>query len=114
MDSAPGNTPAAGIRVLYTTQRIRPMPVCSYLVFPDRNNALQVAERLAAIPGCEVTPAENRDLLLLVTETEDPEEERALRVRVHGVEGVLAMMLTFGELDGDRRSEATADEQGAQ
>jgi nitrate reductase NapAB chaperone NapD len=86
------------------------MPVCSYLVFPERDNAEAVAERLAILPGCEVIPAENRDLLLLVTDTEDADEERALRLRVHATEGVLAMMLTFGELDTDSLSTADGRE----
>jgi nitrate reductase NapAB chaperone NapD len=77
------------------------MSVCSYLVIPTAGTAEAVARRLAAIPGCDVTAAENRDVLVLVTETEGREEEKALRARVEGVEGVMAMVLTFGEIDPD-------------
>jgi nitrate reductase NapAB chaperone NapD len=78
------------------------MAVCSYLVIPDtRTPARALAGRLAGVPGCEVTPAENREVLVLVTETETAEEERALRARLEAVEGVAALVFTFGEIDPD-------------
>jgi nitrate reductase NapAB chaperone NapD len=77
------------------------MPVCSYLVIPAPGRSASVAGDLAAIPGCEVTRAENRDLLILVTDTESPDEEETLRDAVHGTDGIQALLLTFGELDPD-------------
>ncbi len=75
------------------------MAVCSYLVFPDEGAHTSVRNRLSAIPGCQVFPAENRDLLLLVTETEGTEEEESLRETIESTPGVRALVLTFGELD---------------
>jgi nitrate reductase NapAB chaperone NapD len=77
------------------------MSVCSYLVLANPGSARAVAERLAGIPRCDVIPAENRDVLVLVTETDDPEEERTLRDRLAAVEDVAALVLTFGEIDPD-------------
>jgi len=76
-----------------------PMPVCSYLVIPERGAAEQVAVRLRSLPGCDVAPAENRGLLLLVTDTPGPEEDNALRNRLEGMEGIHALILAFGEID---------------
>jgi nitrate reductase NapAB chaperone NapD len=89
------------------------MSVCSYLVIPAAGTAKAVARRLAAIPGCEVTPAENRDVLVLVTETEGRDEEKALRATVEGVEGVMALVLTFGEIDPDAAAPAAPALEGA-
>jgi nitrate reductase NapAB chaperone NapD len=83
------------------------MGVCSYLVFPEHGAAEAVAARLAAISGCEVTAAENREVLLLVTEADGPEREKALRSELEQVDGVLAMMLAFGELDPDAPASAS-------
>lgn len=77
------------------------MPIRSYLVFPDAGQTGAVADRLSALPGCDVVPAENREVLLLVTETEDAAAEEALRRRLESVDGVRAMVLAFGDVDPD-------------
>lgn len=73
------------------------MPILSYLVLPVAGATDQVARKLGAIPGCEVTRAENRDLLILVTETSGEEEERALQASVAELDGIHAISLTFGD-----------------
>lgn len=75
------------------------MPILSYLVLPVAGAADQVARRLAAIPGCEVARAENRDLLILVTETAGATEEQELQGALAELEGVRAVSLTFGDVD---------------
>lgn len=75
------------------------MAICSYLVIPEEGRAGSLAERLASLPGCDVVPARNRDLLLLVTDTDGPDEDEALRSRLEGMEGLQALVLTFGEID---------------
>jgi len=74
------------------------LPILSYLVLPVAGAAEQVARRLAAIRGCDVTRAENRDLLILVTETSGEDEERTLRASLEELEGVRAMSLTFADV----------------
>ena len=77
------------------------MPICSYLVIPEHGASQRVAGRLAALPGCDVVPAENRDVLVLVTDTPGFEEESALRREVEALDGIQALLLTFGEIDPD-------------
>ena len=77
------------------------MPICSYLVVPDEGVVADVSERLAGMPGCQVTRAENRDVLILVTDTPGLEEEHELRVKVEAMQGIQALLLTFGEIDPD-------------
>jgi nitrate reductase NapAB chaperone NapD len=77
------------------------MPICSYLVIPEEGSARELTRRLGALPGCDVTRAENRDVLLLVTDTPGPDEDRALRETVEGMEGIHALVLAFGEIDPD-------------
>lgn len=75
------------------------MPVCSYIVLP-RGDAIDAVEaRLRALPGCEVVRADNRDLLLLVTDTTDLEEEQRLAREVRALDGILDVVLAFGELE---------------
>jgi nitrate reductase NapAB chaperone NapD len=75
------------------------MAVCSYLVIPAEGATDAVMARLAALPGCETARAENREVILLVTDTEGPEQEEALRRQLESVEDILAMVFTFGEID---------------
>ncbi len=48
---------------------------------------------------CEVEPAENRDILLLVTDTDSPDEDQRLRVQIEGMNGIQTMVLCFGDID---------------
>ncbi|MDX1646202.1 MAG: hypothetical protein R3304_03565 [Longimicrobiales bacterium] len=75
------------------------MPICSYLVIPEPGAKERVRRRLSIVDGCEVVEAENRDILILVTETEGLEEEDALRGRVEGMAGIEALLFTFGQID---------------
>ena len=77
------------------------MPICSYLVISEPGASALVAERLTALPECDVVSAENRDVLILVTDTLGLEEESALRGRVEALDGIRALLLTFGEIDPD-------------
>ena len=77
------------------------MPVSSYLVAPDDGRRADVALALGRIPGCDVVPAENRDLLLLVTDTPDLSAEAELRASIEAIEGVRGLVMTFGEIDPD-------------
>jgi nitrate reductase NapAB chaperone NapD len=75
------------------------MAICSYLVIPRPGESDALCQHLGAIPGCEVTPAVNHDLLVLVTDTPDRDEENRLRERIERLDGIQALVLTFGEVD---------------
>lgn len=75
------------------------MAICSYLVIPEAGAIHAVARRLAALPGCEVVRAQNRDVLILITSTSDPNEDQALRESLDGLGDIRALVLTFGQLD---------------
>jgi nitrate reductase NapAB chaperone NapD len=75
------------------------MPVCSYLVIPEPGAKNQVRRRLERAEGCEVVEAENRDLLILLTDTPGLEEEALLRSTVEEIDGIEALLFTFGQID---------------
>jgi nitrate reductase NapAB chaperone NapD len=75
------------------------MPICSYLVIPEPGQADALRQRLVTLPGCEVLPAENRDLLVLVTETADRAADDGLRHRIEALDGIQALVLTFAEVE---------------
>jgi nitrate reductase NapAB chaperone NapD len=75
------------------------VPVCGYVVIPEDGSGRTLARKLAGFPGCDVARAENRELLLLVTDTPGAEEDRALRRRLEAMDGIRALVLAFGEID---------------
>lgn len=77
------------------------MAICSYLVLSADGAARTLKDRLAALPDCEEVQTASPDVLLLVTDTAGPDEERALRERVASLDGVRAMVLVFGEIAPD-------------
>ena len=55
------------------------VPVFSYLAYPEQGAKEQLLKDLAALDYCEVTPAENEEILILVTDTPDEEKEKELQ-----------------------------------
>ena len=76
------------------------MPVCSYLVVADGDPSA-VADRLGTIPGCDAIPAENRDVVIVVTDTTSTEQEARVRQQLEAAPGVQSLVMTFGEIDPD-------------
>lgn len=55
------------------------MPIFSYLAYPVRGAKAQLVKDLATLDFCETTPAQNREVLILVTDTPDEESEKKLQ-----------------------------------
>ena len=55
------------------------MPIKSYLAYPVRGRRDALAAALRALAGCEVIPAVNQEVLVLVTDTPDEAAEDALQ-----------------------------------
>jgi nitrate reductase NapAB chaperone NapD len=74
------------------------MAICSYLVIPEPGQAASVQARLESLPGCDVVPSLDHEILLLVTDTPDDAADRALRDRIEALDGLQSLVLTFGEV----------------
>ena len=72
------------------------MPIKSYLVHPKEGKKGTVAQALSALEQCNVVPAENEDVLVLVTETESKQEEAMLKEKLERVKNVKLMALVSG------------------
>jgi nitrate reductase NapAB chaperone NapD len=75
------------------------MPVFSYLAYPVRGAKEKLHNELAALDHCEVTPAENEDVLILVTDTPDEEKEKALQKKLKKLTSLESLGMTFGHTD---------------
>lgn len=77
------------------------MPVKSYLVIPVEGKKDQLKKEIEILPGCEVTPAENRSLLVVLTETDHEEADKALFQKLNALADLqmLTLVSAFSEHD---------------
>ena len=75
------------------------MPVFSYLAYPVDGEKEQLLRDLAALAYCDVVPAENREILILVLDTPDDAQERALQSRLKALKSLGSLSMTFGHED---------------
>jgi nitrate reductase NapAB chaperone NapD len=75
------------------------MPVFSYLAYPKRGAKEQLLKDLAALDYCEATPADNEEILILVTDTPDGDKEKALQKKLNKLNSLESLGMTFGHVD---------------
>jgi len=75
------------------------MPVFSYLAYPVRGAKEELLNDLSALDHCEVMPAENEEVLILVTDTPDEEKEKALQKNLRKLKSLQSLGMTFGHTD---------------
>ena len=72
------------------------MPVFSYLAYPSPGQKEGLVEDLTALDYCEVMPAENKEVLILVTDTPDENQEKALQEKLKKLKSLESLAMTFG------------------
>ena len=75
------------------------MPVFSYLAYPKTGAKDQLQNDLNALEHCEATPAENAEILILVTDTPDDETEKQLQTQLKKLNSLESLGMTFGHRD---------------
>jgi nitrate reductase NapAB chaperone NapD len=75
------------------------MPVFSYLAYPVRGEKDKLFNDLAALDHCEVMPADNEEVLILVTDTPDEKQEKALQKKLKELKSLQSLGMTFGHGD---------------
>ena len=69
------------------------MPIKSYLAIAHKGKKEVLQQTLNALPTCECTPAENKDVLVLITETETDAEDKILFKNINKLEDLLLLTL---------------------
>ncbi len=78
------------------------MPICSYLVSPVPDESKQLREELKQMKYCaELKKAENRELYVLVTETENFDEQLEMEEELEEMSSIDWLVQSFGELDSE-------------
>jgi len=75
------------------------MPVFSYLAYPKSGAKEALLNELAVLDGCEVRPAENEEILILLTDTPDEKSEKTLQKKLKELKSLESLGMTFGHTD---------------
>ncbi len=75
------------------------MPVFSYLAYPKQGAKQDLINDLKTLDHCEVTPADNQNILILITDTPDEETEKALQKKLKKLKSLESLGMTFGHVD---------------
>jgi nitrate reductase NapAB chaperone NapD len=75
------------------------VPVFSYLAYPVQGAKEELLNDLAALDNCEATPAENEEVLILVTDTPDEKTEKELQKKLKKLKTLKSLGMTFGHTD---------------
>ncbi|MFS4418066.1 hypothetical protein [Maribacter sp. 2307ULW6-5] len=72
------------------------MPIKSYLAHAHTGKKDALHQALSAMEGCEVVPAENQDVLALVTDTATEEEDGRLKASIEALDSLKLLALVSG------------------
>ncbi len=72
------------------------MPIKSYLVHPHEGKKEFLIQVLSQIEECEVLPAENREVMILVTETNSRQQEDILKEKLESIPSLKLLAMVSG------------------
>ena len=75
------------------------MPVFSYLAYPKQGAKQELFDDLTSLDYCEATPADNQNILILITDTPDEETEKDLQKKLKDLNSLESLGMTFGHVD---------------
>ncbi|MFB6346844.1 MAG: hypothetical protein ABEK50_14050 [bacterium] len=77
------------------------MPTCSYVIFAEEGKKGTLVDSLKQLPRTEVQPADEEDVVLLVSETDGMEEQKDFEDRLDDISSIKMLAQTFGEIVPD-------------
>ncbi|WNH10785.1 hypothetical protein [Thalassobellus suaedae] len=72
------------------------MSIKSYLAHPHDGKKTELIEALSSLSNCEVIPAENKDLLIVVTDTNDKLEDENLKEQIEAIDSLKLLAMVSG------------------
>lgn len=75
------------------------MPVLSYIAIPRAGAKDELLAVLKATQYCEAIPADNEDIVVLVTDTPDKQTDKKLYGQLKNLQSLESLSMTFGYND---------------
>lgn len=68
----------------------------SYIAQPHEGKKDELSKAISSLSNCEITPAQNKDVLVVVTETENKDEEKELLEKLEAIASMKLLTLVSG------------------
>ncbi len=75
------------------------MPIFSFIAYPENSLKNQLIKDLSLMQYCEVKPSDNKDVLILITDTPDEETNKNLINKIKNLSSLQSLSMTFGHTD---------------
>jgi nitrate reductase NapAB chaperone NapD len=72
------------------------MAIKSYLAHPHRGQKEKLINELSALKNCEIIPAENKDVIVLITDTESDFDDDILKQHIETFNSLKILALVSG------------------
>ncbi len=72
------------------------MAIKSYLVHPHLGQKETLQKELSSIKNCDVIPAENKDVMILVTESNSRQEEEIIKEKLDAISSIKLLAMVSG------------------
>lgn len=72
------------------------MPIFSYLAIPKNGAKETLCKELSALAHCRIIPADNYEVIILITDTPDEITEEALQENLKNLQSLQSLNLAFG------------------
>lgn len=72
------------------------MPIFSYLAIPKNGAKERLCTDIAALDHCRIIPADNQDVIVLITATPDETAEETLQESLKNLQSLQSLNLAFG------------------
>lgn len=86
------------------------MPIFSYLALPKQGAKEALCAELARLDYCQIVPAENEDVIVLVTDTPDDTTEKSLQRTLKTLQNLQSLSMAFGYNEKIDKGEQTDHE----
>ena len=75
------------------------MPIFSFIAYPENSMKNQLIKDLSLMQYCEIKPSDNKDVLILMTDTPDEETNKNLINKIKNLSSLQSLSMTFGHTD---------------
>lgn len=72
------------------------MPIKSYLAHPHDGKKNELIKALSQFTSCDIIPAENKDLLIIVTDTDNKVEDQQLKEKIEAIDSLKLLAMVSG------------------
>ena len=72
------------------------MPIKSYIIIPQQEQKQALIDEITGMEGCEIHPAENQEVLVLVTDTETEHDDKVLLGQIEANKRIKHISLVSG------------------